>query len=255
LLLLHGLGSSRAAWDPVVPPLAEHFDVVAVDLPGFGDSDPLPAGVEATPAALAAAVAALLDDLGIERPHVAGNSLGGWVSLELAAIRPVASLTLLSPAGLWPGGIPLYPRVSLAVSRWLARHAAGVLGRLVNSRLGRIVVLGQTHGRPARMSPGQARTAVRALGTAPGFDAAFAATLSRHYASGPALDAPVTVAFGSRDRLLLRRQSRHVDQLPPGTRVAVLPGGGHVPMADTPDAVVALITASAARGRPRAQSA
>lgn len=90
LVLLHGIGSSRRAWDPVIPALAERFDVIAVDLPGFGDSEPLPPGVEPRPTALAAAVAGLLDDLGITTPHVAGNSLGGWVALELAGIRPVA---------------------------------------------------------------------------------------------------------------------------------------------------------------------
>src|SRR3954471_21817067 len=101
LVLLHALGSSRAAWNPVVPALAEHFDVVAVDLPGFGGSPPppadvapppaappaaaprsgrpppLPPDVEPSPAALAAAVGALLDDLGVDRPAVVGNSVGG----------------------------------------------------------------------------------------------------------------------------------------------------------------------------------
>ena len=64
MVLLHWLGSSRAAWDPIVPALAERFDVIAVDLPGFGASAPLlPAAVEPSPAALATAVAGLLDDL------------------------------------------------------------------------------------------------------------------------------------------------------------------------------------------------
>jgi len=89
LVLLHGIGSSRHAWDPVVPALAGHFDVLAIDLPGFGDSEPMPPQVEPVPAALAAAVAGLLDDLGITAPHIAGNSLGGWVALELAHVRPV----------------------------------------------------------------------------------------------------------------------------------------------------------------------
>ena len=83
LVLLHGIGSSRQAWDPVVP-------VLAVDLPGFGESRPLSPRTEPGPAALAAAVAGLLDELGVTDPHVAGNSLGGWVALELASIRPVA---------------------------------------------------------------------------------------------------------------------------------------------------------------------
>ena len=84
LVLLHGLGSSRRAWDPVVPALAERFDVLAVDLPGFGDSKPFPPQLEPHPAALAAAVDGLLEDLGIDAPHLVGNSLGGWVALELA---------------------------------------------------------------------------------------------------------------------------------------------------------------------------
>ena len=125
LVLLHALGLSRSAWDPVVPALSQHFDVIAVDLPGFGASAPLPAHVEPTPAALAEAVAALLAELGVTTAHVAGNSLGGWVALELAALRPVASLTLLAPAGLWRDQTPLYCRASLRATRWLAHHGGG----------------------------------------------------------------------------------------------------------------------------------
>jgi pimeloyl-ACP methyl ester carboxylesterase len=253
LVLLHGLGSSRHAWEPVIPALAERFDVLAVDLPGFGDSEPLPPEVEPRPAALAAAVAGLLDDLGMTAPHVAGNSLGGWVALELAALRPVASLALLSPAGLWRGKVPLYDWVSLWASRWFSQHAAGALSRLVNYRLGRALVLGQTHGRPFRMTPAYARMAIRAMGTGPGFDATMRATI-RGYRAGPPIDAPVTLAFGARD-LLLRRRSRHLDQLPPTTRHGALPGCGHVPMADNPAAVTAFITTSAARGLPAGRQA
>jgi pimeloyl-ACP methyl ester carboxylesterase len=59
--------------------------------------------------------------------------------------------------------------------------------------------------------------------------------------------APVTVAFGSRDLVLLRHQSRHLGELPPGTRLETLPRCGHVPMADDPAAVTVLITAQATR--------
>jgi pimeloyl-ACP methyl ester carboxylesterase len=192
-------------------------------------------------------VAGLLDELGVTAPHVAGNSLGGWVALELAAIRPAASLTLLSPAGLWRKGAPLYDRGSLRASRWLARHAAGPLSRLVRYRLGRALVLGQTHGRPTRLTPGYARAAIGSLGTGPGFDAALNATPNRRIQATAPLGAPVTVAFGSRDLLLLPHQSRHTDQLPPGTYVQKLPGCGHVPISDNPSAVITLITQSAAR--------
>jgi pimeloyl-ACP methyl ester carboxylesterase len=241
LVLLHGLGMSRRVWDPVVPELAEHFEVIAVDLPGFGDSAPLPAEVDPTPAALAAAIADLLCELGISEPHIVGNSLGGWVALELAAVCPASSLALLSPAGLWRDHTPIYARVSLRASRWLARHAGGLLCRLVRYRAARVLILGQTHGRPARMTPEQARTTIRALGRCPGFDATLSATTHRHYRAGSPVDAPITVAFGSRDLILLRRQSRHVDQLPTHAQAEELPGCGHVPMFDDPNAVVALI--------------
>jgi pimeloyl-ACP methyl ester carboxylesterase len=246
LVLLHGIGSSRQAWRPVLAALTARFDVIAVDLPGFGESAPLPAETDPAPAALAAAVAELLDQLGVTAPHLAGNSLGGWVALELAAIRPAASLSLLSPAGLWRGRTPWYNRGSLRASRWLTRHAAGFLSRVVNYRLGRAVVLGQIHGRPMRLTAEYARSAIEDMGTCPGFDAALKATAARRYLAAP-VSAPVTVAFGSRDRLLLPHQSRHLGELPPGTRVETLPGCGHVPMADDPGPVADLIIRSTAR--------
>jgi pimeloyl-ACP methyl ester carboxylesterase len=245
LVLLHGLGLSRRSWDPVLPALAERFDLIAVDLPGFGDSAPLPAHAEPTPAALAAAVAELLDDLGIGDPHLVGNSLGGWLALELAEIRPAASLTLLSPAGLWRNRTPRYDRVTLRASRLLARHAGGLLCRLVGFRAARVLVLGQSHGRPTRMTAKQARTTIQALGRCAGFDATLAATKDRHYRATSALDMPISVAFGSRDLVLLRRQSRHLDQLPRHAVLRELPGCGHVPMFDDPSAVAALIKAAA----------
>jgi pimeloyl-ACP methyl ester carboxylesterase len=73
-----------------------------------------------------------------------------------------------------------------------------------------------------------------------GYDDVLAATRHRHYVGGPVHDAPVTVAFGSRDHLLLRG-SRHLGELPPATRVATLPGCGHVPMADDPARVATAI--------------
>jgi len=113
--------------------------------------------------------------------------------------------------------------------------------------LGRALVLGQTHGHPARLTHGYARETLEALGTCPGFEAALAATSTCRYLATAPITAPVTLAFGSRDVLLLRRQSRHLDQLPPGTRAETLPGCGHVPIADDPGAVAELITRAATR--------
>jgi pimeloyl-ACP methyl ester carboxylesterase len=237
IVLLHALGSSRYSFDPIIPALARHFDVIAIDLPGFGDSEPFSASVEPTPAALAEAVAEQLDQLGVQSPHLVGNSLGGWVALELAAIHPTASVALLAPAGLWRGNTPLYDRASLRATRWLSRHAARPLSPLLEYRLVRGLVLGQTHGRPMHMTPQQARAAVYWLATCPGFEATLKATANRRYVATRPINAPITVAFGSRDLVLLKSQSRHLDQLPPGTYVEVLPRCGHLPMADDPSTV------------------
>jgi pimeloyl-ACP methyl ester carboxylesterase len=241
VVLLHGIGMARGVWDPVIPALAARFDVIAVDLPGFGES--LAPAEELTPARLAAAVAELLDDLAVAMPHLVGNSLGGWTALELAALVPAASVTLLSPAGFWRKHTPLYCRVSLRASRWLARRLGRPLARLVSWRLGRVLVLGQTHGRPTKVPADVARRTVREMGTCPGFESALRATARTRYVPPAPIACPVTVAFGSRDWLLRPRQSRHLDQLPAGCSAEILPRCGHVPMADDPFAVAAFIAA------------
>jgi pimeloyl-ACP methyl ester carboxylesterase len=247
LVLLHGLGCSRRQWNAVVPALAADFDVLAVDLPGSGDSPPLAAGVEATPAVLADVVADLLDALGVGPAHLVGNSLGGWVALELAGRRATASVTLISPAGLWAARTPLYCTVSLRATRWLTSHAPRLLSRLVGTRIGRLAALGQTFGSPTRVTAAEARAAIHDMGTGAGFGAALQGTADIHYEATRPITAPVTVAFGSRDHLLLPHQSRVLTELPPGTVVGRLPGVGHVPAAVDAPAVLALVAASTGR--------
>ena len=96
LVLLHGLGSARAAWDPVIPALAERFDVIAVDLPGFGESAPLPAGVEPSPAALAATLTLASDDAVIVDPW---NAFGSAQVFAYAAELRALSQILLEAVG------------------------------------------------------------------------------------------------------------------------------------------------------------
>jgi pimeloyl-ACP methyl ester carboxylesterase len=247
VVLLHGIGLSRAAWEPVRALLEPDFDVIAVDLPGFGASPPLSPDVEPTPAALATRVASLLAELDVHRPHVVGNSLGGWVALEFAQSQDIATLTLLSPAGLWRKRTPRYCRASLWTTRAFARRLRPVLEFAARFRCGRYLIFRQTHGKPGRLTPDQARTAIRSMGGAVGFDATFRATLDRRFTTTGPIDAPVTLAFGAKDMLLLPWQSRHMDELPEHTTVRALPGCGHVPMNDDPAAVAELIATSVRR--------
>jgi pimeloyl-ACP methyl ester carboxylesterase len=241
LVLLHGIGASRAAWAPVLERLTTTHTVYAVDLPGFGDSAPLGDGAVSSPRRLAEAVAGALDELGLETPHVAGHSLGGWVALELADLRPVASLTLLSPAGLWKGGQPAYCAVSLYVTWAGCRYGASLFNLLSRSGWGRRLALWQFFAHPERLRPDEVRRDVTTMADGAGFVPTMRAVRNLRYQAGRELPAPVTVAFGSADRVLLARQSRFTDQLPPHTRHRVIADAGHVLMSDAPGPVADLI--------------
>ena len=103
LVLVHGLGSAGNIWKTLVPGLIEEFTVYAIDLPGHGEA-PLSEGEELDPNSLAQSIVDyMVSEVGVETMHVAGNSLGGWIALEMAAVAPdkVKSVTALAPAGLW----------------------------------------------------------------------------------------------------------------------------------------------------------
>jgi pimeloyl-ACP methyl ester carboxylesterase len=102
VVCIHGLGGTKASFLPTVGALADRHRVIALDLPGFGDSDkPLLAAYDAP--YFADSAVALLDELGIERAHLVGNSMGGRVAIELALLYPkrVEKVALLSPALAW----------------------------------------------------------------------------------------------------------------------------------------------------------
>lgn len=247
LVLVHGIGSRRGVWDPVVPALERERDVLAVDLPGFGDSPVLPSGVAPTPAALADALVAWWSGLGIERPHVAGNSLGGGIALELARAGAVSSATALSPVGFWNAPEQVYSRTMLRVVRGLAVHAGGQMARIGRSRAGREATIGLMYGRPARRDPDEVARDFAALAAAPGWRATLA-QLDRHaFRDGAQLDGvPVTIGWGTRDRLLIPRQGERARAALPHARHVPLPGCGHIPMSDDPEGVAALLLAASA---------
>src|SRR5215475_1151510 len=98
MVLLHGVGHRRQAWNPVLDLLTPHRTVITVDLPGHGASPPLRVNGRPAVRAMAEEFAAFLDELGLDRPHLAGNSLGGALALMTGALGRAASVTGLSPA-------------------------------------------------------------------------------------------------------------------------------------------------------------
>ena len=216
-------------WDPVVERLDGARRVLTPDLPGHGAEPPL---ADASPPALAAAIADRLAAEGIERPHVAGNSLGGWVALELAAAGRAESVTAIAPAGLWRE--PLVPKRSTA--RAAARALLPVLGALLRTERGRRLVLAANAAHPERIPPDAALRLVRAYATAPGFEAVNDAMRASRFTRLADIAVPVTLAWPEHDRLVARPRS-----LPDGVRSVVLRGCGHLPCWDDPEAVARVL--------------
>jgi pimeloyl-ACP methyl ester carboxylesterase len=251
LVLLHGVGHHWQAWRPVIDLLGGEFDVIACDLPGFGRSDPLAPGVEPTVPAYVDAVARWLGEAGLQRPHVAGNSMGGAIALELAARDEVASATALSPAGFWT---PVERRwaqmTSLGLVAHLPRALAPAVVRLAGTRLGRLALLAQLFDHPSRIPSDEAAATLRDAFGAPAFRAALAAFNSYAYDSVDMPDAvAVTIAWGNHDWLLPRRlQAPRAQRMVPDAQHVTL-GAGHVPYFDDPAAVAAVIRSTAARAQ------
>lgn len=251
LVLIHGIGARRGAWDPVVGRLSAERETIAVDTPGFGDAPPLPraaAGGTLTIDDYVDAFVTFFGDAGLDRPHVAGNSMGGGIALELARRGAVASATALSPIGFWNRAESVYSRASLRLTRALAIHAGGLLKRGVSSAVGRQLLLGQMYGRPAGLDPQAAREDVDKLANATAFDATLPALGAYQFERGEELDGvPVTIGWGTRDRLLVSpSQPRRARALLPRARHVPLQRCGHLPMADDPEAVARLLLVASA---------
>jgi pimeloyl-ACP methyl ester carboxylesterase len=163
--------------------------------------------------------------------------VGGWTALEMAKLGTAQSVVALSPAGLWARRMPLYDVLSLRGRRHLCRLLDPLLPALLARPLGRRLMLWQNIASPERVPLAAATEIARAFGRSPGFDAHLDATIPQRFVGGRSIAVPVSVAFGVKDRVLLRNQSRHRDQLPPQTRWFELPGCGHVPTHDDPDLV------------------
>jgi pimeloyl-ACP methyl ester carboxylesterase len=241
LLLLHGIGHHLQAWDPVFDLLAAERDVIAIDLPGFGTSPGLPDGVSYGLSTVVPVLAALCEALEIDRPHVAGNSLGGLLALELGREKLVRSVTALSPAGFWTPSERQYAFTVLRTMRQVARALPlPAVDRMSRTAAGRTALTSTIYARPGRRSPAAVVAETLALRRAPGFEQTLAAGREVLFADDvPGV--PVTVAWGSKDRLLLRRQGVRAKHTVPGARLVRLPGCGHVPMNDDPALVTRVI--------------
>jgi pimeloyl-ACP methyl ester carboxylesterase len=235
VVAVHGLGATKASFLPTVAALAGSFRVIALDLPGFGDSDkPLGAAYDAR--FFARAVLALVEALGLERPHLVGNSLGGRVALEVGLHAPgrIGRLGLLAPSLAWRQR-PLAPLLRLV------RPELGALQPAPRRAVEAIVdrVLPGADGWAAAGVDEFMRSYLTPRGRA-----AFYAAARQIYLEEPdgphgfwtrlrSLEPPALWVWGRHDRLVPIAFARHVtDALPNAEHLEL--HCGHVPQLERP---------------------
>lgn len=254
MVLIHGIGSALTIWDQMLPALEPHYDVLGVDLPGFGESPSPPAGQE-SPAELAAAVARELDAQGIERAQIVGNSLGGWVALELAMLGRAKDVVAISPAGMWTRREARWVDSSLSSNRRAAKAIAPIAPTLMRSAAGRLGFI-QVVSRPWRVPPEEMATGAITMARATNFEATKRTMFSVQPTALDRIDCPVLIVWGTRDYLLFPRQGPRFERHIPGAELRPLPGLGHAPMLDAPDEIAELVLEFTSRaGSDAAKSA
>lgn len=255
VVLVHGLGGSHLNWVGVAPTLAHHRRVVAIDLPGFGLS---PAHGRATTVHHNAALLSRFVHEVLGRPVVlVGNSMGGMVTMLLAGRRPeqVVGLVLVDPSLPTPGQRP-DPQVAVAFGLYAVPRVGERFLRRLNTRYtDRQRVLGTValcFADPSRADPAVIDAGVelaawrrQLVGQETEFLGAARSILAmlrrprRYDALIAAIDRPVLLVHGTRDRFVPVGAARRTAALNPSWRTAYLEGRGHTPQLEAPDEVLA----------------
>ena len=238
LVAIHGLGSASSAWDLVRPQLQEATEFITLDLPGHGDAE-MRATLDMNPKFLAELIKQELAKHRIDNFHLIGNSLGGWICLEMAAKFPetVRSVTAVAPAGLWL--VPSKKRIpQLAVSRYIAR--ATYLAAKPISKIKWMRKVGFQYVSPQweKFTPETCAKAAIAMGSASGYYTLWDAFLGNRFDSPINEKIPVTIIFGDSDYTLPVENCQERSLVPNHAKWLVLPKSGHAPMWDQVDAVV-----------------
>lgn len=235
LLLVHGLGGSWQAWLENIGALAAEHRVIAVDLPGFGNSDALPPPAEM--ASHSAALAELIEHLGLERTAVVAHSMGGLIGVRLAVDRPdlVDRLVLVNAGGIRMTAVRLALVVrSFAIFKALVGRPAALRAITRRPRLRRAVLWAMVAD-PRAVDPRYLAETVP-LWAAPGFTGALAAGAREVVRTRPGdVRCPVLLVWGDRDRILPIAAARALAAELPDARLEVIEGVGHCPMFEAAD--------------------
>lgn len=241
LLLIHGMGSASSAWNLITPELSKKFTVVTVDLPGHGDT-PYLENQPMDPHSLALAVLNEMTELGFEKFDLCGNSLGGWVCLEMACVAPnrIRSLTALAPAGLWLNPYNVrYPATALA--RFLAKYTAKFAPTALHFEIARALGFADVSPRWREFTYSTCLDAAIAMAKADGYYPAWDGMLMKRFDGKISENIPVTIIFGDTDRTLPETTCQERSIAPAHAKWIIFPETGHAPMWDSPTDVISAI--------------
>lgn len=214
VVFLHGVGSDKSVWRPQLEHFAAERRAIAFDYPGYGESDPAPEGT--TREDYASAIFSAMHELGIDRAHVCGLSLGGVVAIAMSAADPdrCASLVLADSFAVHPDGRAIYER-SLAAADNL-RAAAESRVDILLAQPADPVVRSEVVETMARIDPAAYRIAAEAVWLADQRDRA------------EAIRAPALVLCGAEDKVTPPALSKELAHLIPGARYERIEGAGHI---------------------------
>lgn len=242
LLLVHGLGAGLHSWDPIIDALSAHREVIAVDLPGFGQTPPLPG--EVSIATLADSVAQFIDEQGLHGVATAGQSMGGRIVLELARRGVGGDTVALDPGGFWNERELAVFSYTLRPSIALVRALRGVLPTLLGNRISRTALLAQFSAHPWSLTQQTVLPDLLGLADAPSTDAAMDALTKGPTQQGAPLGkvpGRVTIGWGRRDLVTVARQAHRAVAAFPDATLHWFPRCGHFPQWDAPHEAVDLI--------------
>jgi pimeloyl-ACP methyl ester carboxylesterase len=210
LLLIHGLGGNWQSWNPILDDLVAQREVIAVDLPGFGQSPRL-AG-ETSIRTLADEVTAFLDTHGLTGIDAVGSSMGARLVLELARRGGiVGGVVSLDPGGFWQGWERHAFFSSIYLSVRLLRLLRPVLPSICASPVGRALLLAQFSARPTKLAPAMVSDELCSYVASPAFDELLyqlAYGDEQQGAPRNTIAHPLVIGWGRRDRVCLPRQAR-----------------------------------------------
>ena len=243
LLLIHGIGGSWRSWQTILNDLAEEREVIAIDLPGHGDTPPLDG--ETTVGTLCDSVTEFIEENNLTGVDVVGSSMGARMVLELAQRGGiVGGVVSLDPGGFWQGWqIPFfYNSVNLSVK--LVRLLQPVMPQITSSALGRSLLMAQFSSRPSKLPPDLVLGEMRSFAESPVFDELLYNLAYGEVQKGApkgTIKKPLVIGWGRRDRVCLPSQARLAMRKFSDASLYWFERCGHFPHWDKPQETVNLI--------------